>query len=128
MQIFLNFKGKLTCLKGIPKNQPCTKLPEKLFSKNVVFFQNGSKTCSRGPDRYYEQFAVSIALRSFFWIWFMRKRVAGRPLYFPYQPALWWSLERFMCIFRYFGIILAVFFSQNWLKVSLTCVLTCVKK
>ena len=67
---FLNFKGKLTCLKGIPKNQPCAKLPEKQFSKNVflffLFFVNGSKTCSRGPDRYYEQFAVSIALRSFF--------------------------------------------------------------
>ena len=62
---FCYFKGKLTCLKGIPKNQPCAKLPEKLFSKNC-FFQNGSITCSRGPDRYYEQFAVSIALRSFF--------------------------------------------------------------
>ena len=37
MQIFFNFKGKLTCLKGIPKNQPCAKLPEKLFSKNGFF-------------------------------------------------------------------------------------------
>ena len=52
-------------IKGIPKNQPCAKLPEKLYSKND-FFQNGSITCSRGPDRYYEQFAGSIALRSFF--------------------------------------------------------------
>ena len=36
-RFFLNFKGKLTCLKGIPKNQPCAKLPEKLFSKNGFF-------------------------------------------------------------------------------------------
>ena len=37
------------------------------FFQNMFFvLQNGSKTCSRGPDRYYEQFAVSIALGFFF--------------------------------------------------------------
>ena len=33
-----DFKGKLTCLKGIPKNQPCAKLPEKLFSRILFCF------------------------------------------------------------------------------------------
>ena len=40
---FFNFKGKLTCLKGIPKNQPCAKLPEKLFSENVFFSKMARK-------------------------------------------------------------------------------------
>ena len=67
--------------------------PEKLFFQKMFFFQNGSGTCSRGRYRYYDQFAVSIALRSFSWIWFIMKRVAGRPLYQPDQPGLWWSLH-----------------------------------
>ena len=37
---------------------------------------------------------LPLASRSdlFFWIWFIMKRVAGRPLYQPDQPGLWWSL------------------------------------
>ena len=41
--IFFNFKGKLTCLKGIPKNQPCAKLPEKLLSFYFYFFKMARK-------------------------------------------------------------------------------------
>ena len=80
----------------------CQSVRRNFFSKNG-FFKNGSKPCSRGRYRYYDQFAVSIALRSFFWIWFIMKRVAGRPLYQPDQPGLWWSLNKESFKFIPFG-------------------------
>ena len=43
----------------------CQSVRRNFFQK-MAFFQNGSKPCSRGRYRYYDQFAESIALRSFF--------------------------------------------------------------